>query len=103
MKKTIFISLASLAMLACVQENFDTSDDAPIVASFEASRDAFGGASTKTVLADGCRVEWIKNDAVAVFDGKGTFTFKADKSGPKAVFETTDDAFDASADAYTFV
>ena len=101
--KKIFISLASLAMLACVQENFDTSDDAPIVASFEASRDAFGGASTKTVLADGCRVEWIKNDAVAVFDGKGTFTFKADKSGPKAVFETTDDAFDASADAYTFV
>ena len=103
MKKAIFISLASLAMLACVQENFDTSDDAPVVASFEASRDAFGGAPTKTVLADGCRVEWMKDDAVAVFDGKGTFIFKSDKSGPKAVFETTDDGFDASADAYTFV
>ena len=52
MKKAIFISLASLAMLACVQENFDTSDDAPVVASFEASRDAFqeGSAGSRRYL-----------------------------------------------------
>ena len=105
MKKQILISLASLALVACVQEKFETPtpDDTAVVASFEASRDVFGGVSTKTVLSDGCRVEWTKDDAVAVYDGKGTFAFKADKNGPKAVFETTDEAFDASADAYTFV
>lgn len=101
--KKIFISLASLAMIACIQEQFDASDNAHVVASFEASREDFGGVKTKTILANGCRVEWIKDDAVAVFDGKGIFAFKADKSGPKAVFGTTDEAFDASADAYTFV
>ena len=103
MKKKIFISLASLAMIACVQEQFDASDNAQVVASFEASREDFGGVKTRTTLADGCRVEWIKDDAVAVFDGNGTYAFKADKSGPKAVFQTTDETFDASADAYTFV
>ena len=103
MKKIFFVFLASLAMSACVQEKFDTSADAPAVASFEASREAFGGVSTRTVLADGCRVEWVKGDAVAVFDGKGTYIFKADKSGSKAIFETTDEAFDASADGYMFV
>ena len=103
MKKNIFICLASLAMIACVQEKFDTIDNAPIVASFEASRETFGGVPTRTVLSDGCRVEWIKDDAVAVFDGKGTYAFKADKSGPKAIFGTTDEGFDASANAYTFV
>ena len=103
MKKKILICLASLAMVGCVQEKFDTSDNAPIVASFEASREAFGGVSTRTVLVDGCCVEWIKDDAVAVFDGKGTYAFKADKSGPKAIFGTTDEGFDASAEAYTFV
>ena len=103
MKKMFFVFLASLAMSACVQEKFDTSADAPAVASFEASREAFGGVSTRTVLADGCRVEWVKGDAVAVFDGKGTYIFKADKSGSKAIFETTDEAFDASADGYMFV
>lgn len=101
--KKIFISLASLAMIACVQEKFDAPDNAPVVASFEASREDFGGVKTRTTLADGCRVEWIKDDAVAVFDGNGTYVFKADKSGPKAVFQTTDETFDASADAYTFV
>ncbi|MBE6251648.1 MAG: hypothetical protein E7111_08395 [Bacteroidales bacterium] len=101
--KKIFISLASLAMIACVQEKIDAPDNAPVVASFEASREDFGGVKTRTTLADGCRVEWIKDDAVAVFDGKGIFAFKADKSGPKAVFGTTDEAFDASADAYIFV
>ena len=103
MKKKILICLASLAMVGCVQEKFDTSDNAPVVASFEASREAFGGVSTRTVLVDGCCVEWIKDDAVAVFDGKGTYAFKADKSGPKAIFGTTDEGFDASAEAYTFV
>ena len=103
MKKNIFICLASLAMIACVQEKFDTIDNAPIVASFEASRETFGGVPTRTVLSDGCRVEWIKDDAVAVFDGKGTYAFKADKSGPKAIFGTMDEGFDASANAYTFV
>ena len=103
MKKKILICLASLAMVGCVQEKFDTSDNAPVVASFEASREAFGGVPTRTVLAGGCRVEWIKDDAVAVFDGKGTYAFKADKSGPKAIFGTTDEGFDASAEAYTFV
>lgn len=101
--KKIFISLASLAMIACVQEQFDASDNAHVVASFEASREDFGGVKTRTILADGCRVEWIKDDAVAVFDGNGTYAFKADKSGTKAVFQTTDETFDASADAYTFV
>lgn len=101
--KKIFISLASLAMIACVQEQFDASDNAHVVASFEASREDFGGVKTRTTLADGCRVEWIKDDAVAVFDGNGTYAFKADKSGTKAVFQTTDETFDASADAYTFV
>lgn len=103
MKKKILICLASLAMVGCAQEKFDTSDNAPVVASFEASREAFGGVSTRTVLVDGCCVEWIKDDAVAVFDGKGTYAFKADKSGPKAIFGTTDEGFDASAEAYTFV
>ena len=101
--KKIFIPLASLAMIACVQEQFDASDNAHVVASFEASREDFGGVKTRTILADGCRVEWIKDDAVAVFDGNGTYAFKADKSGTKAVFQTTDETFDASADAYTFV
>lgn len=103
MKKIFFVFLASLAMSACMQENFETSADALAMASFEASREAFGGVSTRTVLADGCRVEWVKGDAVAVFDGKGTYAFKADKSGPKAIFGTTDEGFDASANAYTFV
>lgn len=102
MKKKIYFFLASLAMVSCVQEKLDVSDDV-VVASFEASREAFGGIATKTVLTDGCCVEWIKDDAVAVFDGKSTCVFKADKSGPKAVFETSDEAFDASAGAYTFV
>ena len=103
MKKMFFVFLASLAMSACVQEKIDISADAPAVASFEASRESFGGVPTRTVLADGCRVEWIKDDIVAVFDGNGTYAFKADKSGPKAIFKTADETFDASADAYTFV
>ena len=86
MKKILLIFLASLAMVACVQEKFDTSAETSAVASFEASRESFGGVPTRTVLADGCRVEWIKDDIVAVFDGNGTYAFKADKSGPKAIF-----------------
>ena len=103
MKRNVFMILASLAMLSCVQEQFDASDNAQVVASFEASRSAFGGVPTRTVLADGCRVEWVKEDAVAVFDGNGISAFIADKSGPKAIFETTDQTFDPSARAYTFV
>ena len=53
MKIAIFISLASLAMLACVQEQFDASDNAHVVASFEASREDFGGVKKRTKLADG--------------------------------------------------
>ena len=56
MKRNIFMILASLAMIACVQEQFDASDNAHVVASFVASREDFGGVKTRTTLADGCRV-----------------------------------------------
>ena len=114
--KYVFMILASMvAMISCVEENLDTNGgEGSAVASFEASREDFGGIkpSSKTVLADGCRVEWIKGDAVAVFDGSGDAVdgsymsgsqFVTTEAGAKSVFETSDESFDPSAGAYLFV
>ena len=90
MKKfTVFTAaLALLATASCMKETFAPETMEGDGVSFIASREDFG-ATTKTQLVDGCKVEWKANNEVLVF-GKGIGSDKDDKA-------TGSEAFDAEA------
>ena len=90
MKKfTIFTAaLALLATASCMKETLAPETMEGDGVSFTASREDFG-ATTKTQLVDGCKVEWKANNEVLVF-GKGIGSDKDDKA-------TGSEAFDAEA------
>ena len=84
--KVFFAALALLAMGSCIKEE-------PVVpetmegegVSFTASREDFG-ATTKTQLVDGCKVEWKAGNEVLVF-GKGVGADKDDKATGSETFD----------------
>ena len=82
--KVFFAALALLAMVSCVKEGPVAPETAEGV-SFTASREDFG-ATTKTQLVDGCKVEWKANNEVLVF-GKGIGSDKDDKATGSETFD----------------
>ena len=88
MKKfTIFTAaLALMASASCVKETIAPETVEGDGVSFIASREDFG-ATTKTVLVDGHKVEWKANNQVLVF-GKGVGFDKDDKATDSETFDT---------------
>lgn len=84
--KVFFAAFALLAMVSCIKEE-------PVVpetmegegVSFTASREDFG-ATTKTVLVDGHKVEWKAENQVLVF-GKGVGSDKDDNATGSETFD----------------
>ena len=85
--KIFFAALALLAMASCVKEQPlapETVEGEGV--SFTASREDFG-ATTKTQLVDGCKVEWKADNQVLVF-GKEIGSDKDDKATGSETFDT---------------
>ena len=82
--KIFFAALALLAMTSCVKEEY-VAPEAIDGVSFTASREDYG-ATTKTQLVDGCKVEWKANNEVLVF-GKGIGSDKDDKATGSETFD----------------
>ena len=87
MKKfTIFTAaLALLASASCVKETIVPETTEGDGVSFVALREDFG-ATTKTQLVDGCKVEWKTNNEVLVF-GEGIGDDKDDKATGSETFD----------------
>ena len=87
MKKfTIFTAaLALLATASCMKENLAPEAVEGDGVSFVASRTDYD-PTTKTVLVDGCKVEWKANNEVLVF-GKGVGSDKDDKATGSETFD----------------
>ena len=82
--KIFFAALAIVAMTSCVKEEYVAPETIDGV-SFTASREDYG-ATTKTQLVDGCKVEWKANNEVLVF-GKGIGSDKDDKATGSETFD----------------
>ena len=106
-------AFAILASASCMEETIAPETVTGDGASFTATRADYNGA-TKTVLVDGCKVEWKAGNEVLVFgknvggakddkaDGSGTFDaedwrsakwFKTQTGGSNVVFNCTDETF----------
>ena len=84
--KLFIAALALLAMVSCIKEEPvapETMEGEGV--SFTASREDFG-ATTKTVLVDGHKVEWKAGNEVLVF-GKGVGADKDDKATGSETFD----------------
>lgn len=84
--KVFFAALALIAMASCIKEEPvapETMEGEGV--SFTASREDFG-ATTKTVLVDGHKVEWKAGNEVLVF-GKGVGADKDDKATGSGTFD----------------
>ena len=84
--KVFFAALALIAMASCIKEEPvapETMEGEGV--SFTASREDFG-ATTKTVLVDGHKVEWKAGNEVLVF-GKGVGADKDDKATGSETFD----------------
>lgn len=84
--KIFFAALALLAMTSCIKEEPlapETAEGEGV--SFTASREDYG-ATTRTQLVDGCKVEWKANNEVLVF-GKGIGSDKDDKAAGSETFD----------------
>ena len=64
-------AFAILASASCMEETIAPETVTGDGASFTATRADYNGA-TKTVLVDGCKVEWKAGDQIALFNTKGT-------------------------------
>ena len=87
MKKfTVFTAaLALLATVSCMKETLAPETTEGDGVSFTASRTEYS-VPTKTVLVDGCKVEWKANNEVLVF-GKGIGSDKDDKATGSETFD----------------
>lgn len=84
--KVFFAALALIAMASCIKEEPvapETMEGEGV--SFTASREDYG-ATTKTVLVDGHKVEWKAGNEVLVF-GKGVGADKDDKATGSETFD----------------
>ena len=84
--KVIFAALALLATASCMKETLAPEAMEGDGVSFTASRTEYA-VPTKTVLVDGCKVEWKANNEVLVF-GKGIGSDKDDKATGSGTFDT---------------
>ena len=64
-------AFAILASASCMEETIAPETVTGDGASFTATRADYNGA-TKTILVDGCQVEWITTDKVGVYNGNGS-------------------------------
>lgn len=78
-------ALAILASASCMEETIAPETVTGDGASFTATRADYNGA-TKTVLVDGCKVEWKAGNEVLVF-GKGVGSDKDDKATGSGTFD----------------
>ena len=70
MKRKVFLFLAAAAMIAasCLREEMPQPQEEGMYFTFEVAREDLEGS--KTVLVEGNKVEWVKNDKVGVYNGK---------------------------------
>ena len=83
--KVIFAALALLATASCMKETLAPEAMEGDGVSFTASRTEYA-VPTKTVLVDGCKVEWKADNQVLVF-GKGIGDNKDDKTTGSETFD----------------
>ena len=83
--KVIFAALALLATASCMKETLAPEAMEGDGVSFTASRTEYA-VPTKTVLVDGCKVEWKADNQVLVF-GKGIGDNKDDKATGSETFD----------------
>lgn len=138
MKRKVFLFLAAAAMIAasCLREEMPQPQEEGVYFTFEAAREALSepsapapqSSASKTVLLEGNKVEWVKNDLVGVYNGINGIdgsavsavdsdgaTFKAEvaagqwikswqfaakDAGAKSVFTILNSNFDATKDDY---
>ena len=138
MKRKVFLFLAAATMMAasCLREEMPQPQEEGVYFTFEAAREALAEPSvpapqstaSKTVLKEGNKVEWVKEDKVGVYNGiNGTdgnavsavdsdgATFKAEvaagqwikswqfaaqNAGDKGIFKASAAEFDATGDDY---
>ena len=81
-------ALAILASASCMEETIAPETVTGDGASFTATRADYNG-DTKTVLVDGCKVEWKAGNEVLVF-GKGVGSDKDDKATGSETFDAED-------------
>lgn len=138
MKRKVFLFLAAATMMAasCLREEMPQLQEDGVYFKFDAAREALAepsapapqSTSSKTVLLEGNKVEWVKNDLVGVYNGINGIdgsavsavdsdgaTFKAEvaagqwikswqfaakDAGAKSVFTISNADFDATKDDY---
>ena len=79
MKRKVFLFLAAATMMAasCLREEMPQLQEDGVYFKFDAAREALAepsapapqSTSSKTVLLEGNKVEWVKNDLVGVYNG----------------------------------
>ena len=70
MRKIYILALALLTAVSCLKEEEPfVQDQDGVETSFEATREGFGGAGTKTVLRYDYSVDWLSGDNIGLFDG----------------------------------
>ena len=80
MNRKVFLFLAAAVMTAvsCLKEEMPQPQEDGVYFTFAAEREALSDpsapapqqAGSKTVLVEGNKVEWVKNDRVGVYNGK---------------------------------
>lgn len=138
MKRKVFLFLAAATMMAasCLREEMPQPQEEGVYFTFEAAREALSDPSapapqssaSKTVLLEGNKVEWVKNDKVGVYNGINgidgsavsavdsdgatfkaevaagqwikSWQFAAQDAGAKSVFMISNSDFDATKDDY---
>ena len=138
MNRKVFLFIAATVMTAvsCLKEQMPQPQEEGVYFTFSAEREALNDPSSpasqqtgsKTILVEGNKVEWVKNDKVGVYNGinetgtdkvsavdsdgatfkaeleagqwKKSWEFAAQSAGSKSVFKAASTAFEASADEY---
>ena len=119
----LLMMFAAVSAISCVQEEMPQTQDQGIFFTFEAAREDL---TTKTVLVDNNKVEWVKNDKVGVYNGINetgkdvvsavdtdgatfkaevnsglwmkSWEFAAQNAGAKGIFKASSADFDPNAD-----
>lgn len=121
MKKIVFMTLAVAIAASCVKENMPQTESNGQFFTFEASKEDMKPANapkpqqaiSKAVLVEGNKVEWHADDAICVFNDKGSevgsvnddsqrfvdedwqtnWKFNAQGAGPKTTFKANSQSF----------
>ena len=141
MKRTgiLLMMFAAVSAISCLKEEVPQTEDQGIYFTFDAAREDLASpgatpaqhASTKTVLVDNNKVQWVKNDKVGVYNGinesgsdvisavdsdgatfksevneglwKKSWEFTAQNDGAMSVFKASKEDFTAEGNDYLLI